>query len=158
MKKFGTKIWVLFAIIIMLTITTAWAGIRDRFSDIELNDMYATTAELDQFVLVESITDVSTSGSFWVVSPYSGTIEAIYTVIKGTIATANAGLTFEIGGVAVTGGGITIAYSGSAAGDVDSSTPTAARIVTAGQPIEIITDGASTNSIRTTVTIVMRHL
>lgn len=132
-------------------------GLQDRFADLELADVTATAAELDQFLLTENIVDISTAGSYWVVSPYAGTIESIHTVINGAITTVDAGITFEIGGVAVTDSAITIAYSGSAAGDVDSSTPTAARTVTAGQAIEIVLDGASTNTVRAVVVITMQR-
>lgn len=94
------------------------------------------------------IDDVSTAASFWVPVPVAGTITRIDSVINGAIATADAALTFEIGGVAVTGGAITVAYSGSAAGDVDTATPTAANTLAAGGSIECITDGASTNTIK----------
>ena len=93
------------------------------------------------------ITDISTASSHWTVSPVAGTITKIYSVIDGTTATAAAVLTFEIGGVAVTGGTVTIADA-SSAGDVDSATPTAANTVTAGQAIECITDGGSTNTVK----------
>lgn len=109
----------------------------------------------NQYAITARITDVSTAGSYWVVAPFAGDIDAIYTVLHGTIATADAVLSFELGGTAVTGGGITIAYSGSAAGDVDSATPTAANSVTAGQAIEIITNGASTNTVPVDVTFVI---
>ena len=114
-----------------------------------------SAAQLDYIILTAEITDVSTSGSSWVVCPIAGDIVAIYSVIDGAIATANASLTFEIGGVAVTGGSITIAYSGSAAGDVDSCTPTAANSLTEGQALELITSGASTNTVTATLTIVI---
>ena len=107
-------------------------------------------------VLNAAIDDVSTAGSYWVVSPVAGTVSAIYSVINGAIATADAGLSFEIGGTAITGGGITIANAGSAAGDVDSSTPSAANTVTAGQAIELITDGASTNTVKAEISIVIQ--
>lgn len=95
------------------------------------------------------IDDVSTAASFWTPPcPVNGTIVAIASSINGAIATADAALTFEIGGVAITGGAITIAYSGSAAGDADSAAPTAANAITAGTAIECITDGASTNTIK----------
>lgn len=97
------------------------------------------------------IEDVSTAQSDWVVSPVAGTITKIYTVIDATI-TGDAALTTEIGGTAVTGAALTIA-SGSGAGTVDSSTPTALNTVTAGQAIECITDGGSTNTSKATVTI-----
>lgn len=107
--------------------------------------------------ITSEITDVSTAASHWVVVPYAGTIIKIYSVISGAIATADAGISFEIGGTPITNGGITIAYSGSAAGDVDSSTPTANNTVTAGQAIEMITDGASTNTIPARITLVIQR-
>lgn len=97
--------------------------------------------------LEHKLLDVSTAKSEWMVCPLAGKITKIWTVIDGTIATADVDLTFEIGGVVVTNGLITIAFSGSVAGDVDSSAPTALNVLTTGQPVEIITDGASTNAI-----------
>lgn len=109
----------------------------------------------NKIVLNVRITDVSTAGSYWVVSPIAGDISAIYTVINGALATADATITAEIGGTLVTDSSITITQSGSAAGDVDSSTPSANNTLTAGQAIEIITDGASTNTITADVSIVI---
>ena len=43
------------------------------------------------------------------------------TVLQGAISGGNAAITFEIGGTAVTNGGITVAHSGSAAGTMDSA-------------------------------------
>ena len=106
-------------------------------------------------VLNVTMADISTASSAWVVAPHAGTISAIYSVINGAIITVNAGITTEIAGVAVTGGAITIAFTGSAAGIVDSCTPTALNTVTAGQAIEIITNGASTNTVMATFTILI---
>ena len=96
--------------------------------------------------------DISTARSAWVICPLAGLIQKIWSVIDGAITVANCGFTFEIAGVAVTNGAITITQAGSAAGDVDSSTPTAARTLTAGQPIELISDGGSTTAINATFT------
>lgn len=106
-------------------------------------------------VLSAYLDDISTAGQVYVVSPVAGDISAIYSVIDGAIATADATLTAKIGGTDVTGGAITVTQSGSAAGDVDSATPTAANAVTAGQAIEIETDGASTNTVPVSLTIVI---
>lgn len=103
--------------------------------------------------LTTTITDVSTPGSYWVVSPIAGIITNIYSVLHTPITVADAHLTFEINGVLVTNGGITIAFTGAAAGDVDTSSPTANRTVAAGQAIEVITDGASTTASVVEVTI-----
>lgn len=113
--------------------------------------------EYQNFVLNAVIDDISTAGSFWVVSPYAGTIEKIYTVINSPITLADATLSFEIGGTPVTSGGITIAFTGSAAGDIDSSTPSANNAVTAGQAIELITDGGSTDPCKVEVTLLMKR-
>jgi len=120
-----------------------------------LDAVTATAAEVSQYALTVTMADISTAGSVWVVAPHAGTIAAIYSVINGAIITVNAGITTEIAGAAVTGGAITIAFTGSAAGVVDSCTPTAANTVTAGQAIEIITDGASTNTVIATFTILI---
>jgi len=112
-----------------------------------------TTINNKDLVFVHAdIDDVSTAASYWVVPGIAGDVTKIHTVIDGAIATADAGISFEIAGTPITGGGITIANAGSAAGDVDSSTPSAANTITANQAIEMITDGASTNTVKATVT------
>lgn len=122
-----------------------------------LDGVVSTAAELDSFHLTVDMTDISSAGSVWVVSPYAATIEKLYSVISGAITIADAAITMEIAGVAVTGGALTIAFTGSAAGTVDSTTPTAANTVTAAQAIEIITDGGSTDVSRATFTLVMKR-
>ena len=108
-----------------------------------------------QIVLNTRIDDVSTAASYWVVTPFAGSVSSIYTVIDGAIGTADATITFELSGTAITDGTITIANASSAAGDVDSSSPTANNVVSAGQAIEVITDGASTGTVSAVVTIVI---
>ncbi len=52
----------------------------------------------------------------------------------------------QIDGTAVTGGSWTVAYSGSAAGDVDTAIPSAAFYVNEDSNIEFISDGASSTT------------
>lgn len=106
--------------------------------------------------LTLKIESISTAKSVWVVAPFAGAIETIYSVIDGTITVADCGLTVELGGVLVTGSGITITQSGSAAGDVDSATPSALNVVAAGDAIEVITDGLSSSAVDAEITIVIR--
>lgn len=113
----------------------------------------AFTEGLNKVYLNVQVTDISTAASFWVVSPVAGTITKIYSVINGAIITADAILTAEIGGTLVTDSTVTIDQGTSAAGIVDSATPSAANTVTAGQAIEIITDGASANTVTADVTL-----
>ena len=125
----------------------AWAKVNANMIDT------SSIKNVNKIYVTYRITDVCTAGSHWVVAPLAGTISKIYSVIDGAIGTADTNLTFEIAGVLVTNGSIVITQSGSAAGDVDSSTPTAANAVTAGQAIEIITDGAGSNTVACTITI-----
>lgn len=106
----------------------------------------------NKFVTVQ-IEDISTAGQKFVVPGFSGRIRKAWSVINGTIATADADLTLKIGGTAVTGGVITVTASGSAAGTVDSTVPTGANTFANGDAIEIETDGASTNTVEVVVTL-----
>mgnify|MGYP005994278799 FL=1 len=112
---------------------------------------------LNDYFLTAKVTDISTAGSSFVAVPDGGKIIKILTSIKNAITTADAAITFEIGGTAVTGGDITITQSGSAAGDVDSSEPTAANSVEEGDAIEIISDGGSSTACEMIVTFVIRR-
>lgn len=91
---------------------------------------------------------------YYVVIPYAATITKMYSVIDSAIATADKVLTLSIAGTPVTGGALTIAFSGSAAGDVDSCTPSAANAVAAGQALKIAATGGSTGDARGHLTIV----
>jgi hypothetical protein len=102
-----------------------------------------------------SIPDISTAGSYYVVNPILGKIYKAYVTLDNAITVADSIVSFEIGGVAVSGGNITAAYSGSAAGSVFSSTPSGNNTVSAGGAIEVITDGGSTTSCRAQVTLLM---
>jgi len=112
---------------------------------------------LNDYFITAKITDISTAGSTFVAVPDGGKIIKILTSIKNAITSDDAALSFEIDGTAVTGGGITIAYDGSAAGDVDTATPTAANRVEEGDAIEIITDGGSSTACECIVTFVIRR-
>ena len=112
---------------------------------------------LNDYFLTAEIEDVSTASSTFVAVPDGGKIVKIITALQGAISGANAAITFEIGGTAVTGGGITVAHSGSAAGDVDTAEPTAANRVEEDGTIEMITDGGSTGANKLNVTFVIRR-
>ena len=103
-----------------------------------------TGQNLKTKLVTVAIGDISDASSVWVVPGVAGTIVGISNVIDTTITTADAGLTFEIGGNVVTDGDITIAFSGSLPGTVDQSTPTALNVITASEAIEIVKDGLST--------------
>ena len=112
---------------------------------------------LNDYFLTAEIEDVSTASSTFVAVPDGGKIIKIITALQGAISGGNAAISFEIGGTAVTGGGITVAHSGSAAGDVDTAEPTAANDVQEDGTIEMITDGGSTGAKKLNVTFVIRR-
>jgi hypothetical protein len=97
--------------------------------------------------------DISTAGDVYLPVPVAGTIALIQSVIDGAITGADCVLTGYIGIVPITGGQITIANSGSAAGDIDSTTPSALNDVTVGDVINIKSDGASTNTVAAEIVI-----
>ena len=112
---------------------------------------------LNDYFLHAEIADISTASSTFVPVPDSGKIIKIISSLQGAISGGNAGISFEIGGTAVTGGGITVAHSGSAAGTVDSSAPTALNRVEEDGTIEMITDGGSTGAKKLNITFVIRR-
>ena len=112
---------------------------------------------LNDYFISGRISDISTAGSTFVAVPDGGRIIKIMSVLQGAISGGNAAITFEIGGTAMTNSAITVAHSGSAAGDVDTSSPTAANRVEEGGTIELITDGGSTGTKKLLVTFVIRR-
>ena len=112
---------------------------------------------LNDYFITAEIEDVSTTSSTFVAIPDNGKVVKILTALQGAITGANAAITFEIGGTAMTNSAITVAHSGYAAGDVDTSEPSAANNVLEGGTIEIITDGASTGTAKLLVTFVIRR-
>jgi hypothetical protein len=77
----------------------------------------------------------------------AGTITKIRTVLsEHALAVGDATITASIGGVPVTNGVVTITQAGSAPGDKDTATPTAARTVVVGDTIELTVGGANTDA------------
>ncbi|HCT52705.1 MAG TPA: hypothetical protein DF712_09615 [Balneola sp.] len=112
---------------------------------------------LNDYFIYGEIADISTGSSTYVAVPDGGKVIKIITALQGAISGGNAAISFEIGGTAITGGGITVAHSGSAAGDIDTAEPTAANQVEEGGSIEMITDGGSTGTKKLGVTFVIRR-
>jgi hypothetical protein len=112
---------------------------------------------LNDYFLTVDITDISTEDQMYVVAPDEGKIIKIMAVLNDAISGADADLTVKIDGVAVTGGVLTVPEDGSASGDVVTVYPTGANHVLEGSVIEVETDGASTGTARTAVTLIIRR-
>ena len=96
--------------------------------------------------LSAQLADVSAASSVYIAAPCDGKIGRFKTILQGAITTADAAVKLQIGGTDVTGASVTVANSGSAAGDVDEATATAANAVTEGQAVEIESDGGSSTT------------
>lgn len=119
---------------------------------------YPVKLPLNRRPITVEIADISTAGQKYVVPGFDGKIISVHSVINGAISGADATLTPKIAGTAVTGGAITVANSSSAAGDVDSSTPTGANTFTSTQALEIETSGASTGTVECVVTFIVESI
>lgn len=105
---------------------------------------------IGEYYLAVELTDVSTASSAWVVVPHPGVVTKVKTILHSAITVADAVLTAEINGTPITGISITVAQSGSAAGDVDTDTATAANTVAENDKLELVSDGGSTTAARLT--------
>lgn len=114
----------------------------------------STAAELNQYAITVDFADAGTAGSIFVVAPHAGSIVGLYAVNAAANATTKTVLTAEIAGVLVTTPAWEITIT-QAAGTASSSVPTATNVVTAGQVIEIISDGGTSTTMPTSVTIVI---
>ena len=116
----------------------------------------ASAAEINETILSLDIADGSADADYFLVSPHAGAISKIYSVIDGSVGTADITITASIGTTPVTGGVVTIATANSAAGDVDVATPSAANVVTAGQAIKLaVAGGGAGGSPRIHVAVVI---
>ena len=116
----------------------------------------ATADELNTYVLNVSLDDISTASSCYVVAPKAGTLTRIYSVIDGTIGTADAVITANVNGGSNVTQTLTIA-NGSNAGIKDDCTPADNNTVAAGEFIQLTTNGASTNSVSAVFSLVITH-
>lgn len=107
----------------------------------------------DKVYLQGTIADVSTAETIYFVSPIAGKITKITSIISAAITSVDAILTAKIATTAVTGGAITIAFTGSAVGTVDTVNPSAANTVAVGSNINVATNGASSTASVGTVLI-----
>ena len=121
----------------------------------EYIDSFAgTIAQQDSVVLTHRCV-ISTNIDEYIVFPFAGTVTAVYSVINQTIATNPETIVFKNGSDAL--GTITIASSGSNAGDVDSLTIAGNASFTAGEFMLMEIGGESTNDAQCDIVIVYQR-
>ena len=132
------------------------------WSDLPLSALDNSGATTDQFLrgdntfqdvknankiyLQARLDDISSASSVYIPCPLAGDITSVVTVLQGAIATTDGDVRLQIGGVPVTDSNVTIANASSAAGDVDTATPTAANTVTANSAVQVETQGNATTA------------
>lgn len=98
---------------------------------------------------------LGTAGSWYVPVPWACALTRAYSSLNAVISAADEVLTLKNhAGTTMTGGTLTIAVAGTAAGDTDSASPTANNTFTAGQRLQVTTDGGSTATPTATLTFV----
>ena len=115
----------------------------------------STAAELDQRALHFQLT-LGTADTQYLVIPWACTLTTAYSVIDQALTTADETLTINNNaGTGMTGGVITITQSGSAAGDIDTVSPSANNTFTAGQKLEVDVGGENGTAARCDVTFLV---
>ena len=103
-------------------------------------------------IITAVIDDVSTAATVYIVLPYACTVTKVDTALGNAITVADAIVTPK-NHAGASMGTITVAFTASAAGDLDTLTPASNNTFTAGQRMSIETDGASTTASKLYITI-----
>ena len=121
-----------------------------------IRDTYASITRLREDSLSIHF-DLGTAITLYLAMPHDCKILRIYSVIQGALADAKETITFyNHADTALTGGVITIGYSDSAAGHVDSCKPTANHTFSAGEHLKIVIGGENSNAVRCDLTILYK--
>jgi len=113
---------------------------------------------LNNVYLTAHLADISAASSTFVACPVRAQIIKAYSTIHGAITGADCTWSLEVNDTAVTGSTVTIANSGSAAGDVDETGDLAGSttFVNPGDRIEFKSAGESSTTALATFTVVLR--
>lgn len=118
-------------------------------------------ADIPALTVLNCTVTLTDGDSGYVVSPIAGTVSRIDQVLLGgAVSTNNAVCTWKIGaagaGAAITSGAVTVTASGSALGDLDTASPSAANTVAAGSLIYCTVSGTPGGSRTGFVTILIK--
>lgn len=92
--------------------------------------------------------DIGTAGSVWVPVPHASTLQSVLSVLQGAAATTDTILTVA-NTAGSTIGTITIAFTGSAGGDVDTLAAAVNNTFSANTFVKITSDGGTSSAVRT---------
>lgn len=126
------------------TLTKDIADYPERLTDAESNIETLDGLQLLYVHVGQVSSKASDAAVLRLPAPRAGTLLKVKTVLNGALATGDATFTAAIDGVDVTGGVVTATESGSAAGDIDSATTSAANTLAEDDLITVTVGGAST--------------
>lgn len=107
----------------------------------------------EDFIDIDIVT-LNTVTTYNLIMPHTGTFIKLFSVIDSAFTGADATIQLKIAGVNVTNGMITVTQVGSAAGDIDSATPSALNTATQGQLVSLTVGGGATGNPRCHVSII----
>jgi len=102
------------------------------------------------------IHDISVVSSTYLPMPFAGTVSRVTSCIEGAIAGSDLVFTIK-NSSAATMGTVTVAQSGSAAGDVDFANPSSNNTVTDNDYILVESDGGPNTHVDCILSIVVEH-
>lgn len=126
---------------------TVWKKVNEDMLD------NASIFMTNKLVLSAVIDDVSTASSIYIPIPFACTVEEVYAALGAAITGADAVVSIK-NSAGSSMGTLTVAYSGSAAGDIVSTSPSSNNTFTAGTKLQIDTDGGSTGTAKLQIVIV----
>ena len=118
-----------------------------------LNSDYDLSANNAKYYLNCHLENISATSSAFVVAPKAGKITKISSVIDTAITVGDAEITVNVNNGADVTNKLTIAFTGSAVGDIDTVIPNDNNVVGAGQYIKLTSDGGSTTASKAAFTI-----
>jgi len=116
---------------------STWAKVGS--SNINTSSIFNT----NKYHIYTYLTDVSTADFILVPIPVSSTLTRVTTILHAAITTPDSTVTLTNSTGPATVGTITIAFTGSAEGDIDTLTPASNNTFAAGTYLKIATDGDS---------------
>lgn len=123
---------------------------------IETDQLDAAIKSINKGVITAFISDIASGTAelnrAYLIMPYACTVAKVYSVINRSLATADATLTCA-NNAGSSMGTIVVAFSGSAAGDIDSLTPVSNNTFAAGERMLISSDGGGSNTVPATIIV-----
>jgi len=101
--------------------------------------------------------DIGTAITKHVVADHAGKINKVWSVIDTAPTGSDTTLTVKINGTNTSPSNMTVTQSGGAAGDIDSVTPTSLNTYSAGDTLEVTSDGGATNAVAAMITFALER-